>query len=130
MNRVAGPASGSTFSSWTALQTGLVSGSGVALAARTGEALVAYTRGTTLYTRTSSDNGASWSAETTIVAGGAAIGAYRRFTSNRALPILGEQDFWQRAVVGLRSIGAIVLDLVLPLRSTRKLVEARDTANV
>ena len=61
---------------------------------------------------------------------GAAIGAYLLFTINRALPILGVQDFWQRAVVGVLIIGAIVLDRVLALRSTRKLVEARDTDNV
>jgi rhamnose transport system permease protein len=61
---------------------------------------------------------------------GAAIGAYLLFTINRALPILGVQDFWQRAVVGVLIIGAIVLDRVLALRSTRKLVEARDTENV
>ena len=61
---------------------------------------------------------------------GAAIGAYLLFTINRALPILGVQDFWQRAVVGVLIIGAIVLDRVLALRSTRKLVEARDADNV
>jgi len=61
---------------------------------------------------------------------GAAIGAYLLFTINRALPILGVQDFWQRAVVGVLIIGAIVLDRVLALRSTRKLVEARDAGNV
>ena len=61
---------------------------------------------------------------------GAAIGAYLLYTINRALPILGVQDFWQRAVVGVLIIGAIVLDRVLALRSTRKLVEARDDANV
>jgi len=57
---------------------------------------------------------------------GAAIGAYLLFTINRALPILGVQDFWQRAVVGVLIIGAIVLDRVLALRNARKLVEARD----
>lgn len=57
---------------------------------------------------------------------GAAIGAYLLFTINRALPILGVQDFWQRAVVGVLIIGAIVLDRVLAVRSTRRLVEARD----
>ena len=57
---------------------------------------------------------------------GAAIGAYLLFTINRALPILGVQDFWQRAVVGVLIIGAIVLDRVLAIRNTRKLVEARD----
>jgi rhamnose transport system permease protein len=57
---------------------------------------------------------------------GAAIGAYLLLTINRALPILGVQDFWQRAVVGVLIIGAIVLDRVLALRTARKLVEARD----
>jgi rhamnose transport system permease protein len=57
---------------------------------------------------------------------GAAIGAYLLFTINRALPILGVQDFWQRAVVGVLIIGAIVLDRLLALRQARKLVEARD----
>ncbi len=32
---------------------------------------------------------------------GAAIGAYLLLTINRALPILGIDDFWQRAVVGV-----------------------------
>ena len=57
---------------------------------------------------------------------GAAIGAFLLFTINRALPILGVQDFWQRAVVGVLIIGAIVLDRLLALRQSRKLVEARD----
>ncbi len=35
------------------------------------------------------------------------------YTINRALPILGIPDFWQRAVVGVLIIGAIVLDRVL-----------------
>ena len=56
---------------------------------------------------------------------GAAIGAYLLLTINRALPILGVQDFWQRAVVGALIIGAIVLDRVLALRQARRLVEAR-----
>ncbi len=43
---------------------------------------------------------------------GAAIGAYLLLTINRALPILGIEDFWQRAVVGVLIIGAIVLDRV------------------
>ena len=60
---------------------------------------------------------------------GAAIGAYLLFTINRALPILGVQDFWQRAVVGVLIIGAIVLDRLLALRQTRKLTEARDNDN-
>ncbi|MRX43241.1 ABC transporter permease [Agromyces kandeliae] len=57
---------------------------------------------------------------------GAAIGAYLLLTINRALPIVGIQDFWQRAVVGALIIGAIVLDRVLALRQHRKLIEARE----
>jgi rhamnose transport system permease protein len=57
---------------------------------------------------------------------GAAIGAFLLLTINRALPILGVQDFWQRAVVGALILGAIVLDRVLALRQTRRLAEARD----
>jgi rhamnose transport system permease protein len=57
---------------------------------------------------------------------GAAIGAYLLLTINRALPILGIEDFWQRAVVGALIIGAIVLDRVLALRQSRKLLEARE----
>jgi rhamnose transport system permease protein len=57
---------------------------------------------------------------------GAAIGAVLLLTINRALPILGVQDFWQRAVVGVLIIGAIVLDRVLALRQSRKLLEERD----
>ncbi|QTX03515.1 ABC transporter permease [Agromyces archimandritae] len=57
---------------------------------------------------------------------GAAIGAVLLLTINRALPILGIPDFWQRAVVGVLIIGAIVLDRVLALRQKRKLLEARD----
>jgi len=57
---------------------------------------------------------------------GAAIGAVLLLTINRALPILGVQDFWQRAVVGVLIIGAIVLDRVLALRQSRRLLEERD----
>jgi rhamnose transport system permease protein len=57
---------------------------------------------------------------------GAAIGAWLLVTINRALPILGVQDFWQRAVVGALIIAAIVLDRVLAVRRSRKLIEARD----
>ncbi|MGV2984732.1 ABC transporter permease [Microbacterium sp. AGC85] len=57
---------------------------------------------------------------------GAAIGAMLLMTINRALPILGIQDFWQRAVVGALIIGAIVLDRVLAVRQKRRLIEARD----
>jgi rhamnose transport system permease protein len=59
---------------------------------------------------------------------GAAFGAVLLLTINRALPVLGVPDFWQRAVVGVLIIGAIVLDRILALRQSRKLVEARETA--
>jgi len=59
---------------------------------------------------------------------GAAIGAWLLVTINRALPILGVQDFWQQAVVGALILGAIVLDRVLAARRSRKLVEARDAS--
>jgi rhamnose transport system permease protein len=57
---------------------------------------------------------------------GAAVGAYLLLTINRALPIVGIPDFWQRAVVGALIIGAIVLDRVLALRQSRKLLEIRE----
>ncbi len=57
---------------------------------------------------------------------GAAIGAVLLLTINRALPILGVPDFWQRAVVGVLIIGAIVLDRILSLRQSRRLLEERD----
>jgi rhamnose transport system permease protein len=57
---------------------------------------------------------------------GAAIGAMLLVTINRALPILGIPDFWQRAVVGALIISAVVLDRVLSDRQARKLIEARD----
>lgn len=57
---------------------------------------------------------------------GAALGAVLLVTINRALPILGIPDFWQRAVVGVLIVSAIVLDRVLAARRTRKLAEARD----
>nr|WP_245861295.1 ABC transporter permease [Compostimonas suwonensis] len=57
---------------------------------------------------------------------GAAIGAVLLLTINRALPIIGVPDFWQRAVVGVLIIGAIVLDRLLALRQSRKLLEARE----
>jgi len=57
---------------------------------------------------------------------GAAIGAVLLVTINRALPIVGIPDFWQRAVVGALILGAIVLDRLLSARQARRLVEARD----
>jgi rhamnose transport system permease protein len=54
---------------------------------------------------------------------GAALGAFLLVTINRALPSLGIEDFWQRAV-----IGALILDRVLAARQARKLAEAREHA--
>lgn len=59
---------------------------------------------------------------------GAAIGAMLLMTINRALPILGIPDFWQRAVVGVLIIGAIVLDRWLAIRQRQRLIEARDAS--
>ncbi len=59
---------------------------------------------------------------------GAAIGAFLLITINRALPVIGIQDFWQRAVVGALILGAIVLDRVLAARQARKLAEEREHA--
>jgi rhamnose transport system permease protein len=57
---------------------------------------------------------------------GAAFGAVLLSTINRALPVIGVPDFWQRAVVGVLIIGAIVLDRILALRQSRRLIESRD----
>ena len=59
---------------------------------------------------------------------GAAIGAFLLVTINRALPSLGIEDFWQRAVIGALILGAIVLDRVLAARQARRLAEAREHA--
>jgi rhamnose transport system permease protein len=59
---------------------------------------------------------------------GAALGAMLLLTINRALPILGIQDFWQQAVVGVLIIGAIVLDRVLAVRLSRRLVAEREVS--
>lgn len=57
---------------------------------------------------------------------GAALGAMLLLTINRALPVVGIPDFWQRAVVGALIIGAIALDRVLANRRARRLAAARD----
>jgi rhamnose transport system permease protein len=57
---------------------------------------------------------------------GAAIGAFLLLTINRALPIIGIDDFWQQAVVGVLIIGAIVLDRVLAVRRHRRLIAQRE----
>ena len=56
---------------------------------------------------------------------GAVFGAYLLLTINRALPVLGIPDFWQRAVVGALIIGAIILDRVLAVRQARRLQQER-----
>jgi rhamnose transport system permease protein len=56
---------------------------------------------------------------------GAAIGAYLLLTINRALPVIGVEDVWQRAVVGALILGAIVLDRVLALRQAKRLTVGR-----
>ena len=53
---------------------------------------------------------------------GAVFGAYLLLTINRALPVLGIPDFWQRAVVGALIIGAIILDRVLAIRQAKRLL--------
>lgn len=60
---------------------------------------------------------------------GAAIGAILLLTINRALPILGIQDFWQQAVVGALIIGAIVLDRLLAVRLLRRLNSERQVSH-
>ena len=57
---------------------------------------------------------------------GAALGAMLLLTINRALPVVGIPDFWQRAVVGVLIIGAIALDRLLANRRSRRLAAARD----
>ncbi len=56
---------------------------------------------------------------------GAAFGAFLLATINSALPVLGIQSFWQRAVVGALIIGAIILDRVLAARQRRRLIAER-----
>ena len=59
---------------------------------------------------------------------GAVFGAYLLLTINRALPVLGIPDFWQRAVTGALIIGAIILDKVLSNRQAKRLAAERDKA--
>ena len=59
---------------------------------------------------------------------GAAIGAFLLITINRALPIVGIQDFWQRAVVGALILTAVVLDRVMADRRERRLAAERSTS--
>lgn len=59
---------------------------------------------------------------------GAAIGAFLLITINRALPIVGIQDFWQRAVVGALILTAVVLDRVMADRREQRLAAERSTS--
>lgn len=52
---------------------------------------------------------------------GAVFGAYLLATINRALPVLGIPDFWQRTVVGALIIGAIILDRTLSVHQAKRL---------
>ncbi|MSS84389.1 ABC transporter permease [Actinomycetaceae bacterium WB03_NA08] len=56
---------------------------------------------------------------------GAAFGAILLTTISRSLPVLGIPDFWQQAVVGALIVGAIVLDRILALRQSQRLVAQR-----
>lgn len=60
---------------------------------------------------------------------GAAIGALLLITISRALPILGVQDLWQQAVVGILILAAIVLDRYLALRTSRRIKAEREAAH-
>lgn len=57
---------------------------------------------------------------------GAAIGALLLVSIDRALPILGVQDLWQQAVVGILIILAIALDRYLALRVARRIKAERE----
>lgn len=56
---------------------------------------------------------------------GAAFGALLLTTINSALPVLGIQSLWQKAVVGVLIIGAIILDQVMATRQKRRLIAER-----
>ncbi len=71
---VAAPAIDSVYTSSGSLAVGLVVGSGVAIASSSTEVIVAYTRGTSLYVRTSANNGVTWTAEALLFNEGAAVG--------------------------------------------------------
>jgi rhamnose transport system permease protein len=61
---------------------------------------------------------------------GAVIGALLLNTISNALPVVGIPDVWQQAITGALIIAAIVLDRLLLLRSTRKLVIAEEATHV
>lgn len=56
---------------------------------------------------------------------GAAFGAFLLATINSALPVLGIESLWQRAVVGALILAAIILDRVLAVRQKRRLIAER-----
>lgn len=56
---------------------------------------------------------------------GAAFGAFLLTTINSALPVLGIHSLWQRAVVGVLILGAIILDRVLADRQKQRLIAER-----
>lgn len=56
---------------------------------------------------------------------GAAFGAFLLATINSALPVLGIDSLWQRAVVGALILAAIILDRVLADRQKRRLIAER-----
>jgi len=58
---------------------------------------------------------------------GAAFGGFLLATINSSLPILGIQDFWQQAVLGVLILGAIILDRVLANRRLRRAAAERLT---
>lgn len=60
---------------------------------------------------------------------GAAVGAVLLLTINRALPVVGVPDFWQRAVVGVLILAAIAADRYLLLRRARRPQTVRDTTS-
>lgn len=60
---------------------------------------------------------------------GAAIGAFLLMTINRALPVLGVDDFWQRAVVGAMIIGAIILDRLAADRQAQRFARMREASH-
>lgn len=59
---------------------------------------------------------------------GAAIGAFLLVTIKRALPVVGIQDFWQRAVVGALILSAVVLDRAMADRRERRLAQERSVS--
>ncbi len=60
---------------------------------------------------------------------GAAIGAYLLMTINRALPVLGVDDFWQGAVVGALILGAIILDRIAAARQAKRFARMREVSH-